>query len=164
MATSTDHPQEARPDGNAPAELDVAVVGSGPAGFYAAEALLASESPRVSVDVLERLPTPWGLVRSGVSPDHPKLKNVSKRYAGTAEHERFRFFGNVEVGEDVTREELLERYDAVVYAFGSQTDRALGIPGEELPGSASATAFVGWYNGHPDFRDEHFDLSPSARW
>jgi ferredoxin--NADP+ reductase len=137
----------------------VAVVGSGPAGFYAAEALLASEDPLVHVDVFERLPTPWGLVRSGVAPDHPKLKNVSKRYAGTAEHERFRFFGNVTVGEHVTREELLERYDAVVYAFGAQTDRALGIPGEDLPGSASATAFVGWYNGHPDFRDEHFDLS-----
>ncbi len=137
----------------------MAVVGSGPAGFYAAEALLASEDPLVHVDVFERLPTPWGLVRSGVAPDHPKLKNVSKRYAGTAEHERFRFFGNVTVGEHVTREELLERYDAVVYAFGAQTDRALGIPGEDLPGSASATAFVGWYNGHPDFRDEHFDLS-----
>ena len=137
----------------------MAVVGSGPAGFYAAEALLASEDPLVHVDVFERLPTPWGLVRSGVAPDHPKLKNVSKRYAGTAAHERFRFFGNVTVGEHVTREELLERYDAVVYAFGAQTDRALGIPGEDLPGSASATAFVGWYNGHPDFRDEHFDLS-----
>ncbi len=139
--------------------LRVAVVGSGPAGFYAAGALLASDDPSVAVDLIDRLPTPWGLVRLGVAPDHPNIKAVSRAFEKIAGHERFRFFGNVEVGRDVTQEELAERYDAVVHAFGAQTDRQLGIPGEDLAGSWPATAFVAWYNGHPDFQDLSFDLS-----
>jgi ferredoxin--NADP+ reductase len=139
--------------------LRVAVVGSGPAGFYAAGALLTSEAPRVHVDMLERLPTPWGLVRLGVAPDHPNIKAVSRAFERIATKEGFRFFGNVEFGRDVTHEELTARYDAVVYAVGAQTDRQLGIPGEDLPGSWPATAFVAWYNGHPDFQDLEFDLS-----
>ena len=139
--------------------LRVAVVGSGPAGFYAAGALLASEEPRVEVDLIDRLPTPWGLVRLGVAPDHPNIKAVSRAFEKIARQPGFRFFGNVELGRDVTHEELVERYDAVVYAVGAQTDRQLGIPGEELPGSWPATAFVAWYNGHPDFQHLEFDLS-----
>jgi len=139
--------------------LRVAVIGSGPAGFYAAGALLASEDPRVEVDLFDRLPTPWGLVRLGVAPDHPNIKAVSRAFEKISAHPRFRFLGNVEVGRDVTHAELAERYGAVVYAIGSQTDRRLGIPGEDLPGSWPATAFVAWYNGHPDFQDLEFDLS-----
>jgi ferredoxin/flavodoxin---NADP+ reductase len=139
--------------------LRVAVVGSGPAGFYAADALLKSEEPRVEVDVIDRLPTPWGLVRLGVAPDHENIKAVSRAFEKTAAKPGFRFFGNVEVGRDVTHDELLERYAAVLYAVGAQTDRRLGIPGEDLPGSWPATAFVAWYNGHPDFQDLRFDLS-----
>jgi ferredoxin/flavodoxin---NADP+ reductase len=136
----------------------VAVVGSGPAGFYAAAALLASDV-EVEVDLIERLPTPWGLVRLGVAPDHPNIKAVSRAFEKTAAQPGFRFFGNVEVGRDVTHEELASLYDAVVYSVGAQTDRALGIPGEELPGSWAATEFVAWYNGHPDFQGLEFDLS-----
>jgi len=139
--------------------LRVAIVGSGPAAFYAAAALLASEDPEVEVDLIERLPTPWGLVRLGVAPDHPQLKTVSKAFEKIAARPGFRFLGNVEVGRDVTHEELASRYDSVVYAVGSQTDRRLGIPGEDLPGSWPATAFVAWYNGHPDFQELEFDLS-----
>ena len=139
--------------------LRVAVVGSGPAAFYASAALLASEEPRVEVDMIERLPTPWGLVRLGVAPDHPQLKTVSRAFEKIAARAGFRFFGNVEVGRDVTHEELASLYDAVVYAVGSQTDRRLGIPGEDLPGSWAATEFVAWYNGHPDFQHLEFDLS-----
>jgi ferredoxin/flavodoxin---NADP+ reductase len=139
--------------------LRVAVVGSGPAGFYAADALLKSEDPRVEVDVLDRLPTPWGLVRLGVAPDHENIKAVSRAFAKTAAREGFRFFGNVEVGSTVGHEDLLRLYDAVVYTVGAQTDRRLGIEGEDLPGSWPATAFVAWYNGHPDFQELEFDLS-----
>ena len=139
--------------------LRVAVVGSGPAGFYAADALLRSEEPRVCVDVLDRLPTPWGLVRLGVAPDHENIKAVSRAFEKTAARPGFRFFGNVEVGSTVTHDELARLYDAVVYTVGAQTDRRLGIPGEDLPGSWPATAFVAWYNGHPDFQDLEFDLS-----
>ncbi len=139
--------------------LRVAVVGSGPAGFYAAGALLASDDPPVEVDLLDRLPTPWGLVRLGVAPDHPNIKAVSRAFEKIAASPRFRVLGNVEVGRDVTHAELAERYGAVVYAIGSQTDRRLGIPGEDLLGSWPATAFVAWYNGHPDFQDLEFDLS-----
>jgi ferredoxin--NADP+ reductase len=139
--------------------LRVAVVGAGPAGFYAAAALLASEDPRVEVDVIDRLPTPWGLVRLGVAPDHPNIKAVSRAFERIALHPGFRFLGNVEVGRDLTHAELSGLYGAVVYAFGAQTDRRLGIPGEDLPGSWPATAFVAWYNGHPDFQDLEFDLS-----
>jgi ferredoxin--NADP+ reductase len=139
--------------------LRIAVVGSGPAGFYTADALLKSEDPRVQVDVLDRLPTPWGLVRLGVAPDHENIKAVSRAFAKTALREGFRFFGNVEVGSTVTHGDLLRIYDAVVYTVGAQTDRRLGVPGEDLPGSWAATAFVAWYNGHPDFQELEFDLS-----
>jgi ferredoxin--NADP+ reductase len=144
------------------APLTVAVVGSGPAGFYTAGALLDHEDLDVRVDMYERLATPWGLVRAGVAPDHPKIKSVSGVYAKIASEESFRFFGNVHVGGsdgDITREELAERYDAVVYTVGAQSDRKLGIPGEELPGCEAALDFVGWYNGHPDFADRSFDMS-----
>jgi ferredoxin--NADP+ reductase len=137
----------------------VAVVGSGPAAFYAAGQLLASEDPAVEVDMIERLPTPWGLVRLGVAPDHPNLKTVSRAFERIAQRRGFRFFGNVEVGKDVTQADIEALYDAVVYAVGAQTDRRLGIPGEDLPGSWAATEFVAWYNGHPDFQDLTFDLS-----
>jgi ferredoxin--NADP+ reductase len=137
--------------------LRVAVVGSGPAGFYAAGALLDAE-PGFEVDMIERLPTPWGLVRLGVAPDHPKLKSVSRAFERIAEKPGFRFFGNVEVGKDLSHQDLLQLYDAVIYAFGAQTDKRLGIPGEDLPGSWSATEFVAWYNGHPDYQELLFDL------
>src|SRR6476469_6305335 len=139
--------------------LRVAIVGSGPAGFYAADALLKSEDQAVEVDVIDRLPTPWGLVRLGVAPDHENIKAVSRAFEKTAAKPGFRFFGNVQIGRDVSHDELLERYDAVVYSVGAQTERRLGIPGEDLPGSWRATAFVAWYNGHPDFQDLEFDLS-----
>jgi ferredoxin/flavodoxin---NADP+ reductase len=145
----------------------VAIVGSGPSGYFAAASLLkfadstaGSEEPRdVRVDVLEMLPTPWGLVRSGVAPDHPKIKTISTQFEQVASDPRFRFFGNVRVGEDVRAEELAERYDAVIYAVGAQADRPLGIPGEELPGSVAAVDFVGWYNAHPHFEEMAPDLS-----
>jgi len=140
-------------------EFRVAVVGSGPAGFYTAGPLLSDAARSISVDVFDRLPTPWGLVRSGVAPDHPKLKMVSAVFEKTASRPGFRFFGNVRVGSDVTRADLLRHYHAVVYATGAENDRKLGIPGEHLPGSHSALQFVGWYNGHPDFSEERFDLS-----
>jgi ferredoxin/flavodoxin---NADP+ reductase len=137
----------------------IAIVGSGPAGFYAAGHLLKDGGEELHVDMLERLPTPWGLVRSGVAPDHPKIKSVTRVYEKTAAHPRFRFFGNVELGKDVSPAELAERYHAIVYATGAPGDRPLGIPGEDLPGSHAATDFVGWYNGHPDFAEMDFDLS-----
>jgi ferredoxin--NADP+ reductase len=133
------------------------VVGSGPAGFYAAAALLGADPP-AEVDMFERLPTPWGLVRLGVAPDHPKLKEVSRAFERTALRPGFRFFGNVEVGRDLTQADLAGLYDAVVYAVGAQTGRRLGIPGEDLAGSWSATELVAWYNGHPDFQEIAFDL------
>jgi len=142
--------------------LRVAIVGSGPAGFYAAGHLLKSKSHPdlcVQVDMFDRLPTPWGLVRAGVAPDHPNIKAVSRVYEKTAEHPEFRFYGNVELGRDLMRDDLIARYHAVVYAVGAQTDRRMGIPGEDLPGSWAATEFVAWYNGHPDYRDLEFDLS-----
>ena len=141
------------------ASLHVAVVGAGPAGFYAADALLRNEDPAVRVDLLDRLPTPWGLVRLGVAPDHENIKAVSRAFEKTAARPGFRFFGNVEVGSTVSHGELLELYDAVCYTVGAQTDRRLGIPGEDLPGSWAATEFVAWYNGHPDYQDRVFDLS-----
>jgi ferredoxin/flavodoxin---NADP+ reductase len=137
----------------------IAIIGSGPAGFYAAGHLLTGTKRDVQIDMLDRLPTPWGLVRSGVAPDHPKIKSVTRVFEKTAAHSSFRFFGNVEFGVDVTRDELVERFHAIVYATGSPTDRPLGIPGEDLPGSWAATEFVGWYNGHPDHPDLDFDLS-----
>jgi ferredoxin/flavodoxin---NADP+ reductase len=142
--------------------IRIAVIGSGPAGFYAAGHLLKVDE-RLEVDMLERLPTPWGLVRSGVAPDHPKIKSVTRIYEKTAAHPRFRYFGNVTFGLHVSREELLEHYHAIVYATGSPSDRPLGIPGEELPGSHAATEFVGWYNGHPDHTDLEVDLLSAER-
>lgn len=136
----------------------IAVVGSGPAGFYAAGQLLASETP-VEVDLFDRLPTPWGLVRLGVAPDHPNIKAVSRVFEKIAARPGFRFLGNVEIGRDLGHLELMSLYDAVVYSFGAQTDRRMGIPGEDLAGSWPATAFVAWYNGHPDFQELPFDLS-----
>jgi ferredoxin--NADP+ reductase len=141
-----------------PSALRVAVVGSGPAGFFAADALLSSELG-VEVDLFERLPTPWGLVRLGVAPDHPELKTASRTFEKTAAKEGFRFFGNVEIGRDLTHGDLVRLYDAVIYTVGAQTDRRLGIPGEDLPGSWAATEFVAWYNGHPDYQHLEFDLS-----
>jgi ferredoxin--NADP+ reductase len=138
--------------------LRVAIIGAGPSGFYAAAQLLAVEEPQFSVDLFDRLPTPYGLVRAGVAPDHPKIKSVTRAYDKTAAHERFRFFGHVELGSDVTREELLERYHVVFYAVGTSTDKRLGIPGEGLRGSHAATEFVAWYNGHPDHTGLEVDL------
>src|SRR4051795_9295195 len=138
--------------------LRVAIVGSGPAGFYAAGALLSAETP-VEVDMIERLPTPWGLVRLGVAPDHPKLKTVSRAFEKIAAQPGFRFLGNVEVGRDLHADDLTRIYDAVIYAVGAQTDRQLGIPDEDLPGSWPATEFVAWYNGHPDYQAIPFDLN-----
>ena len=140
--------------------LRVAIVGSGPAGFYAAGQLLADKERTVQVEMYDRLATPWGLVRAGVAPDHPNIKAVTRVYEKTAAKDGFSFHGNVEVGTDVSHEELIAHHHAVLYATGSPTDRRLGIPGEELPGSHPATSFVAWYNGHPDYRDEEFDLSP----
>jgi len=141
--------------------LRVAIVGSGPAGFYAAE-LLQREQPGVEIDMYDRLPTPYGLVRGGVAPDHPKIKSVTRIYDRIAAQPGFRFLGNVCVGRDLSHEELRAHYDGVIYTVGAQTDRTLGIPGEGLRGSHAATEFVGWYNGHPDFRDFQVDLSVEA--
>jgi ferredoxin/flavodoxin---NADP+ reductase len=139
--------------------LRVSIVGSGPAGFYAAGQLLSTADLSVQVDMFDRLATPWGLVRAGVAPDHPKIKSVTRVYERTARKEGFRFHGNVEVGTDISPEELAAAFHAVVYAVGAATDRKLGIPGEELAGSHPATEFVAWYNGHPDYADHRFDLS-----
>ncbi|HLM27716.1 MAG TPA: FAD-dependent oxidoreductase [Thermoleophilaceae bacterium] len=147
------------PIGSVDNPLRVAIVGSGPAGFYAAGHLLKAKDLEVHVDVFDRLPTPWGLVRGGVAPDHPNIKAVSRVYEKTAALPGFRFFGNVNFGDDVTHDELADRYHAIVYATGAQTDRRMGIPGEDLKGSHSATDLVAWYNGHPEYHDLEFDLS-----
>ena len=133
-----------------------AVIGAGPSGFYAADQLLKAN---VAVDLFDALPTPYGLVRAGVAPDHPKIKSVTRMYERTAQHPDFRFFGGVELGADVTVGDLLERYHAAVYAVGTPTDNELGIPGDNRPGSVAATEFVAWYNGHPSHADAAFDLS-----
>jgi ferredoxin--NADP+ reductase len=141
----------------------VAIVGSGPSGYFAAASLLkfadATDDADVRVDMLEMLPTPWGLVRSGVAPDHPKIKSISAQFEKTALDARFRFFGNIVVGDHVQAAELAERYDAVIYAVGAQSDRSLGIPGEDLDGSVAAVDFVGWYNAHPHFEEMAPDIS-----
>jgi ferredoxin--NADP+ reductase len=142
-----------------PGAVRVAVVGAGPAGAFLAEALLRATAPRFEVDLIDRLPTPWGLLRGGVAPDHARIKSVARRFEATAAHERCRLLGNVEIGRDVTHGELLDWYHAVVYTTGCATDRRLGIPGEDLPGSVAATDFVAWYNGHPDHAAQAFDLS-----
>jgi ferredoxin/flavodoxin---NADP+ reductase len=147
--------------------LHVAVVGSGPAGLYTAEALVkqaaALDPPcQVSVDVLDRLPTPYGLVRYGVAPDHPSIKSIAEYLRGVLEHADVRFIGGVRLGGEVTREDLLACYDAVVYATGAMRDRRMGIEGEDLPGSYAATDFVNWYCGHPDTGPDTFTLDAES--
>jgi ferredoxin--NADP+ reductase len=142
-------------------QYKVAIVGAGPAGYFAAMALqnLQTEELQFSIDMIERLPTPWGLVRSGVAPDHPKIKTVAKVFEKVANEPNFRLFANVELGSDVTIEQLKDKYDAIVIATGTALGKKLGIPGEDLLGSMSAATFVPWYNSHPDFKDENIDLS-----
>ena len=146
------------------AHYKVAIVGAGPAGYFAAQALqnLQSDEMTFSIDLIERLPTPWGLVRSGVAPDHPKIKTVAKVFEKVATAGNVRLFAHVELGKDISMEDLKAHYDAVVIATGSSLGRKLGIPGEDLPGSMSAATFVPWYNAHPDFKDENVDLSSST--
>jgi ferredoxin--NADP+ reductase len=138
--------------------LRVAIIGSGPSGFYAAEHLRA-QHPAIEIDLYDRLPSPYGLVRDGVAPDHQKIKAVTRVFDRIAADPAIRFLGNVTVGKDLTREDLRRHYHAVIYAVGAHADRSLGIPGEELPGSHAATDFVAWYNGHPYYTDRRFDLS-----
>jgi ferredoxin/flavodoxin---NADP+ reductase len=136
----------------------VAIVGAGPAGAFAAAGLLRAVGD-AEIDLFERLPTPWGLLRGGVAPDHQEIKRLDETFDRQTLARGCRFFGNVEVGVDVSHEELIRHYTAVIYATGAQTDKSLGIPGEDLPGSWPATEFVAWYNGHPDYRELEFDLS-----
>ncbi|MDE2223605.1 MAG: FAD-dependent oxidoreductase [Candidatus Omnitrophica bacterium] len=144
--------------GTAERPLRVAIVGSGPSGFYTADALLR-QNIKVKVDLFDKLPVPFGLVRHGVAPDHQKIKNVIKIFEKIAVNPQFSYFGHVTIGKDISVFELNKYYDAVVFAYGAESDRHLGIHGEDLAGSYTATEFVGWYNGHPDFQDRHFDLS-----
>ncbi|MDA3005774.1 MAG: FAD-dependent oxidoreductase, partial [Actinomycetota bacterium] len=139
--------------------LRVAIIGSGPSGFYAAEHILAQDDIRVQVDMFDRLPTPFGLVRAGVAPDHPKIKSVTRVYDKVAQHPDFRFRGNVEFGSDLEYEDLLEYFHAVIFCVGARSDRRLGISREYLPGSHGASDFVGWYNASPDQRNLTFDFS-----
>lgn len=145
--------------GTESAPLFIAIIGSGPSGFYAAEYYLKQTEKIIYVDMFDRLPTPFGLVRGGVAPDHDKIKSVTKVYDKIATNPRFRFFGHVELGKDITHADLTANYHQIIYATGAQTDRRLGIAGEDLQGSHAATEFVGWYNAHPDYRDLTFDLS-----
>ncbi|MEW5960097.1 MAG: FAD-dependent oxidoreductase [Chloroflexota bacterium] len=145
--------------GTSATPLRVAIVGAGPTGFYAAEHLLKQKELVVEVDLFDRLPTPYGLVRGGVAPDHQKIKTVTKAFDRTAQLPGFRFFGYVALGRDITLDDLRRHYHQLIYTTGAQTDRRLNIPGEDLLGSHAATEFVAWYNGHPDFRDCRFDLS-----
>jgi len=140
-------------------QIRVAVIGAGPAGFYACEHLFKKNEYDFSIDMYDRLPTPHGLVRSGVAPDHQKIKSVTRVYDKIASNENFRFFGLVEYGKHITMEDLRKHYHIVVFATGAQTDRKMNIPGEDLVGSHTATEFVAWYNGHPDYRDYSFDLT-----
>ncbi|MEW6280264.1 MAG: FAD-dependent oxidoreductase [Candidatus Eremiobacterota bacterium] len=142
--------------------LKVAVIGAGPTGFYTAEWLQKDYGEGVRVDMFDRLPTPFGLVRGGVAPDHQKIKSVTAIYDKIAAHPGFRYFGNVEVGRDLSLDDLKRCYHQVVYCTGAQTDRSMGIPGEDLQGSYAATEFVGWYNGHPDYRDRTFNLQAES--
>jgi ferredoxin--NADP+ reductase len=143
------------------AAYKIAIVGAGPAGYFTAQAFQNAQTDELTftIDMIERLPTPWGLVRSGVAPDHPKIKTVSKVFEKIAKTEGFRLFANVEVGKDISLKDLRERYDAVVLATGSSKGRKLGIPGEELPNCISAAEFVPWYNAHPDFASVEVDLN-----
>jgi ferredoxin--NADP+ reductase len=142
----------------------VAIVGAGPAGYFAAQALnnLADQDRSFEIDMFERLPTPWGLVRSGVAPDHPKIKTVSKVFEKIATGENFRLFANVEIGKDISVDQLQDRYDAVIIATGSSLGKTLGIAGEKLRGSLSAASFVPWYNAHPDFADVDVPLDSNT--
>jgi ferredoxin--NADP+ reductase len=135
------------------ADIRIAIIGAGPSAYYGAAALLNWKEHSVKVDMFDRLPAPFGLVRYGVAPDHPKIKSVANLYEKTAADPRVRFFGCVDFGKDVTLSELRQHYDMIFFATGAQSDRSLGIPGEDLPGSMSATEFVAWYNGHPDYRN-----------
>src|SRR5207237_967926 len=137
----------------------IAIVGAGPAGAFAAASLWRMH-PDAEVDLFERLPTPWGLLRGGVAPDHQEIKRLDDTFDRETLERGHRLFANVEIGVDVSHDELMRHYAAVIYATGAQTDKSLGIPGEELPGSWAATEFVAWYNGHPDYRGLEFDLSP----
>jgi ferredoxin--NADP+ reductase len=139
--------------------LRVAIIGSGPSGFYAADHLQKQPDLTVAIDMFDRLPTPYGLVRGGVAPDHQKIKSVTKAYDRIASDPDFRFYGNVDFGKDITHDDLVNHYHAIIYAVGAQTDRRMGIPGEDLPGSHPATEFVAWYNAHPDFADYQFNLA-----
>ena len=139
----------------------IAIIGAGPSGYFAAQALqnLETEDQKYSIDLIERLPTPWGLVRSGVAPDHPKIKSVSKVFEKVATAGNVSLFGNIEVGKDISLEALKAKYDAVILATGSSVGKKLGLPGEELKNSISAAEFVPWYNGHPDFANLDIDLT-----
>ena len=139
--------------------LRIAIVGSGPAGFYAAVALFKQGGRDVAVDMFERLPTPYGLVRGGVAPDHQKIKSVTRVYEKCARESGFSFYGNVELGRDIQVQDLRDHYHQIVYAVGNESDRRMGIPGEDLVGCTPATVFVGWYNAHPDYTDARFDFS-----
>ena len=146
------------------ARYKVAIVGAGPAGYFSAQALQNAETEdrTFAIDLIERLPTPWGLVRSGVAPDHPKIKTVSKAFEKIASHPNFRLFGNIELGTDISIEELADCYDAVIMCTGSSIGKMLGIPGEDLPGYMSAADFVPWYNGHPDYINVQLPLEPEV--
>ena len=144
------------------APLRVAIIGAGPSAFYAADALLRQAGAELHIDMFDRLPTPYGLVRAGVAPDHQKIKSVVRAFAQVAADPRFRFFGNVEFGRDITLEDLKCYYHQALFATGAQSDKRLGIPGEDLQRSHPATAFVAWYNGHPDYGTEVFDLSQES--
>ena len=152
----------ASPPGMSDRPLRVAIIGAGPSAFYAADALLKHEGLVVEIDMFDRLPTPFGLVRAGVAPDHQKIKTVTKGFTTVASDPRFRFYGNVEVGRDIALDDLREYYDQILFATGAQSDKRMGIPGEDLAGSFPATSFVAWYNGHPDFREMEFDLDQES--
>lgn len=137
----------------------MAIVGAGPTGYYAADQLFRQADLAVEIDMMDRLPTPYGLVRAGVAPDHQKIKAVTVAFAKVAAHPGFRFYGGVELGRDVSVEDLRAHYHQILYATGAQTDRRMNVPGEDLKNSHAATEFVAWYNGHPDYRDRRFDLS-----
>lgn len=139
--------------------LTVAIIGSGPSGFYAADHLIKQDNINIEVDMFDKLPTPYGLVRAGVAPDHQQIKSVTKIYEKLAQNEKFRFWGNIELGKDIPKSEFLNYFDAIIYAVGAQTDRKMNIDGENLKGCHSATDFVGWYNGHPEYKKLEFDFS-----
>ncbi|MGD8857577.1 MAG: FAD/NAD(P)-binding protein, partial [Chloroflexota bacterium] len=145
--------------GTESAPLRVAIIGAGPAGFYTAERLFKEKNLNIEIDMYDRLPTPYGLVRAGVAPDHQKIKSVTKIFDRVAAKPGFRFYGNVDIGKDVSVADLEDYYHQIVYTTGAQTDRHLNIPGIDLKGSHAATEFVAWYNGHPYYRDREFDLS-----